>query len=152
MVCSLLGLGVLASTAPIVRLPYLAGLLNNSDFLWATTDVAIWSVVELGIGLIVISLPACRPLFGSTRFFAPTIVASSNTPSNAQYGSSKRSANTRSAQEDAFQGQDSLSSVSNNGNGGRGTFLSDGSAVGDVEGAIQKTVVLTWDSHGKEQM
>jgi len=147
MVCFLLGLGVLASTAPIVRLPYLAGLLNNADFLWATTDVAIWSVVELGIGLIVISLPACRALLRSYRFFAPTIVTSSD----AQYSGSKSSANNRSAHGDTFQ-QESLSSDSNNVQGDRGTFLSDSSAVRDVESGIQKTVVLSWDSHGKGQM
>jgi len=149
MVCVLLGLGVCASTAPIVRLPYLAGLLNNADFLWATTDVAIWSVVELGIGLIVISLPACRALFRSSRFFASTVASGSNNKS----GSSKSSANNRSAQRDTFH-QDGLSSNSINELNGRETFLNDNSVQGDVESNlnIQKTVVVSWDSHGNGRM
>jgi len=147
VVCSLLGLGVFASIAPIVRLPYLVGLLDNADFLWATTDVAIWSVVELGIGLVVISLPACRSLFRSDRFLATTTVASSNT----QYVDSKSHSNNRSIRGSAFQ-QDSLVSDSNNSEGGRGTFLSNSSTARDVESAIHKTVVMSWDSHGNGQM
>ena len=36
----------------------------------STTDIAIWSVVELGIGIIVISLPSLGPLFRNIPFFA----------------------------------------------------------------------------------
>lgn len=50
------------STATIVRVPYLNQLLATSDFLYITTDVAIWSTVEPGIGITCASLACCRPL------------------------------------------------------------------------------------------
>ena len=78
-----------ACTAPIIRIPHLFGYTDNSDFLCAlarlsnllisqyaniypgsTTDIAIWSVIELGIGIIVISLPSLGPLFRNIPFFA----------------------------------------------------------------------------------
>lgn len=36
----------------------------------ATTEVAIWSLVELGVAIVVISLHALRPLFVGIPFFA----------------------------------------------------------------------------------
>ena len=38
-------------------------LSNQADFLYATTDVAIWSCVETGIGIAACSLATLRPLF-----------------------------------------------------------------------------------------
>jgi hypothetical protein len=44
---------------------------NIADFLWATTDVAIWSTIEIGIGIVASAAATLRPLFrvllGSTR-------------------------------------------------------------------------------------
>lgn len=51
-----------ASTATIVRIPYVHDLANKADFLYATTDVAIWSTSETGIGIIASSLATLRPL------------------------------------------------------------------------------------------
>jgi hypothetical protein len=36
---------------------------NIPDFLWATTDVAIWSTIEIGIGITASSAATLRPLF-----------------------------------------------------------------------------------------
>jgi hypothetical protein len=47
----LLSMCSLASTATIIRIPYLHGMSNLADFLYATSDVAIWSTVETGIGI-----------------------------------------------------------------------------------------------------
>lgn len=52
-----------ASTATIVRIPYVHDLANKADFLYATTDVAIWSTSETGIGIVASSLATLRPLF-----------------------------------------------------------------------------------------
>ena len=52
-----------ASTATIVRIPYLSSLSNKSDFLHATTDVAIWSACETGLAITAASTATLRPLF-----------------------------------------------------------------------------------------
>ena len=52
-----------ASTATIVRIPYVKDLKNMADFLYATTDVAIWSTSETGIGITASSIATLRPLF-----------------------------------------------------------------------------------------
>lgn len=51
-----------ASTATIVRFPYINGLTNLADFLYATTDVAIWSTAETGIGITAACIATLRPL------------------------------------------------------------------------------------------
>ncbi|KAL2061868.1 hypothetical protein VTL71DRAFT_7246 [Oculimacula yallundae] len=62
-VAMILSMGAIASTATIVRIPYVKGLANQADFLYATTDVAIWSTVETGIGIAASSCATLRPLF-----------------------------------------------------------------------------------------
>ncbi|KAB5586200.1 hypothetical protein GE09DRAFT_1210775 [Coniochaeta sp. 2T2.1] len=62
-VAAILALGAIASTATIVRIPYVKGLSNSADFLYATTDVAIWSTCETGIGIAASSIATLRPLF-----------------------------------------------------------------------------------------
>jgi hypothetical protein len=50
------------STATIVRIPYIKQLAQD-DFLYSTTDVAIWSTVEPGIGITAAAMATLRPLF-----------------------------------------------------------------------------------------
>lgn len=38
-------------------------LIDGDDFLWSTTDVAIWSTVEPGIGIAAASIATLRPLW-----------------------------------------------------------------------------------------
>jgi len=78
VVCLLLGLGALASTAPIVRLLYLPAFLQPDDFLWELFGVAIWTLVELGVGIVVISLHALRPLLKRISSFARSLSPGSN--------------------------------------------------------------------------
>lgn len=61
----MLGLGAVASVAVIIRIPYVVNLATTHDFLWQTTDVAIWSCVEPGLGLMILNLVVTRPLFRS---------------------------------------------------------------------------------------
>ncbi|KAK5673838.1 putative cation-transporting ATPase 1 [Elasticomyces elasticus] len=74
-----------ASSAVIVRIPYLPAY-GDPDFLYATTDISIWSNVEAGLGIAAGSLVTVRPLFrwftGST--YTGTYSSSSN---NRKYGS-----------------------------------------------------------------
>jgi hypothetical protein len=50
------------STATIVRIPFINGLNDIPDFLYSTTDVAIWSTCETGIGLAASACATLRPL------------------------------------------------------------------------------------------
>ena len=56
-----------ASTATIVRFPYLHSLTDIDDFLYSTSDVAIWSTVETGLGITAAGFATLRPLL--RRFF-----------------------------------------------------------------------------------
>lgn len=54
----------------MVRIPYIEGLRDIPNFLYSTTDVAIWSISEVGIGLGASAAATLRPLlrkvFGDT--------------------------------------------------------------------------------------
>ncbi|KAK8069406.1 hypothetical protein PG994_006022 [Apiospora phragmitis] len=64
-VIGLLGLGIFASIAPIVRLKYLLLLNDSAKFLQGLGIILAWAQAEVGIGLLVANLPACRPLLES---------------------------------------------------------------------------------------
>ncbi|KAI9159102.1 hypothetical protein HJFPF1_07110 [Paramyrothecium foliicola] len=57
----LLAMGCVASCAVIARFPYLPKL-REPDFLWNTTDIAIWSTIEQGLAITAGSLATLRPL------------------------------------------------------------------------------------------
>ncbi|KAK2748187.1 cation-transporting atpase 4, partial [Colletotrichum kahawae] len=61
-VIGLLGLGFFASIAPIVRLKYLLLLNDSTKFLQGLSIILAWAQAEVGIGMLVANLPACRPL------------------------------------------------------------------------------------------
>jgi hypothetical protein len=52
-----------ASTATLVRIPYVWQLTHSVDFLYVFTDFTIWSTVENGVGIIASSIATLRPLF-----------------------------------------------------------------------------------------
>ncbi|KAH7141016.1 hypothetical protein EDB81DRAFT_724386 [Dactylonectria macrodidyma] len=58
----ILGLGVLASIATMVRLPYLKYYTQPRDYMYNVASIALWSVVESGTGTIAGSLPSLRRL------------------------------------------------------------------------------------------
>lgn len=62
LVAGILAFAAIGSTATIVRMFYIHTLTNGPDFLYATTDVAIWSTVEPGIGITASSVATLRPL------------------------------------------------------------------------------------------
>lgn len=59
----ILGLGAAASTATIVRAPYLQYYLVQEDRLYWNGHIILWCLLESGIGIIASSLPALRSLF-----------------------------------------------------------------------------------------
>ncbi|KAE8452235.1 hypothetical protein EG329_001702 [Mollisiaceae sp. DMI_Dod_QoI] len=64
-VAVLMGLGLLAGVATMIRIPFIKVLALTDDFLFATTDVAIWSTVEPGLGIMAVGGATLRPLFRS---------------------------------------------------------------------------------------
>ncbi|KAK3484994.1 uncharacterized protein B0T23DRAFT_53912 [Neurospora hispaniola] len=79
----LMGMGCLASCAVIARMTYLDELTDyqNSNFLFLTANVAIWSSVEQGLAITAGSLATLRPLIikiGRKLGFASATSASAN--------------------------------------------------------------------------
>ncbi|KAH8911740.1 hypothetical protein BR93DRAFT_12679 [Coniochaeta sp. PMI_546] len=63
LVAAILSFAAVGSSATIFRSTVLWTLMDGDDFLYATTDVAIWSTVEPGIGIAAASMATLRPLF-----------------------------------------------------------------------------------------
>ncbi|KAF2193688.1 hypothetical protein K469DRAFT_745185 [Zopfia rhizophila CBS 207.26] len=87
LVVSILAFAAIGSTATVVRMRYIHTLTNGPDFLWATTDVAIWSTVEPGIGITAGSMATLRPLL-QTCLWRLGLVSS---PASARVQESDRS-------------------------------------------------------------
>lgn len=68
-IISILGLGVLATAAALVKVSYLPGTGKSNDLLWDARNITIWTVVECNIGIVAGNLPCLKPLirgiFGS---------------------------------------------------------------------------------------
>jgi hypothetical protein len=63
LVAGILAFAAIGSTATIVRMFYIDTLMDGPDFLYSTTDVALWSTIEPGIGITAGSIACLRPLF-----------------------------------------------------------------------------------------
>jgi len=61
-IAGILAFAAIGSTATVIRIPFVHGLGSSDDFLWSTTDVAIWSTVEPGIGIAAGCMATLRPL------------------------------------------------------------------------------------------
>lgn len=58
----ILGLGVFASIATLIRLKFLADLTDTDDILFAGTDAMVWTLVGPGVAIVASSLATIRPL------------------------------------------------------------------------------------------
>ncbi|KAK8029924.1 hypothetical protein PG993_011215 [Apiospora rasikravindrae] len=58
----ILGMAAFASCATIIRLRYLTLYNDQTEFMFSTGAIGLWSILEEGIGIIAGSLPALRPL------------------------------------------------------------------------------------------
>ncbi|KAJ4357230.1 uncharacterized protein N0V89_001805 [Didymosphaeria variabile] len=76
-VAIILAFCALGSTATIIRIPFIKGLKDSNDFLYSTTDVAIWSTCETGIGLATSAAATLRPLL--RKVFGDLSVADTST-------------------------------------------------------------------------
>ncbi|KAL7928929.1 GPCR, PTH11-type [Trichoderma chlorosporum] len=102
IVMLILGLGALASTATIVRAPYLQYYLATKDRLYWSGYITLWCLLESGIALIAACLPALRVL---VRRFAD---ASKNRSANKSSGYAGGSNGGRSHNHAAATQLDSL--------------------------------------------
>ncbi|MCJ1363414.1 hypothetical protein MMC16_002521 [Acarospora aff. strigata] len=62
-VTGIMSLGVFACAAAIVKASYLGNYGKTGDFLWDSTPLIIWTVVECNTGIIAASIPTMKPLF-----------------------------------------------------------------------------------------
>jgi hypothetical protein len=65
----------------MIRIPYIKVLALTQDFLFATTDVAIWSTIEPGLGIVAAGAVTLRPLFRT--FYAISTRNKSSAPLTA---------------------------------------------------------------------
>lgn len=63
-VITILSLGFLASSATIVRLPGIKYFSARTEHLYHLGDVAIWTLIECGLGIIAGSVAMIKPLVG----------------------------------------------------------------------------------------
>ncbi|KAM0314637.1 hypothetical protein ACHAO8_004471 [Botrytis cinerea] len=58
----LLGMGMFASVATIVRVKYFPNYAKSIDYLYGVAPIVWWSTIEIGLGIIAACLSALRPL------------------------------------------------------------------------------------------
>jgi hypothetical protein len=105
----------------MIRVPYIKVLALTDDFLFATTDVAIWSTVESGLGIVAAGGACLRPLFRS--FYSLSTHRSTNKQPSRHYNHQNRKNSIR-----LESGQESM--VLRN-DIGEGVITSVGSPFGD---------------------
>jgi len=88
-----------ASFATAARIPYAKQLLSNPDYLYNFTDLAIWSTVEISLGLSASSLATLKPLFRKFKIIAVTKISGASQGESALHSRKK---STFSVVESAF--------------------------------------------------
>ncbi|TGO44670.1 hypothetical protein BCON_0478g00020 [Botryotinia convoluta] len=58
----LLGMGIFASIATIIRVKYFPNYAKSIDYLYGVAPIVWWSTIEIGLGIIAACLSALRPL------------------------------------------------------------------------------------------
>ncbi|KAI4717411.1 integral membrane protein [Aureobasidium sp. EXF-10727] len=82
VVAAILGFAAIGSLSTLVRLPYVKQLgTYKGEFLYTSTYIALWSTVEVGIGISAASLATLRPLV--QKFFPTLLPDSPSAPTNS---------------------------------------------------------------------
>ncbi|XXH00088.1 hypothetical protein Hte_006430 [Hypoxylon texense] len=139
----ILGLGVFASVATLVRLKFLADLTDMADILHAGTDAMVWTLIEPGVAIVASSLVTIRPLlrlwkirgFGSSGQSRPT-------GPSAYSHSHPMSRTNRSGKMPAF-GSTDVTVVDDVELGETKATLSRSSGAGSFNGKIQRSLSLS---------
>ncbi|CAG8974952.1 hypothetical protein HYALB_00007629 [Hymenoscyphus albidus] len=85
-VIGVLAIGSIASLATCARIPYAKQLISNPDYLYNFTDLAIWSTVEIGLGLSASSLATLKPLFRKFKLLPAKLTSRNTSRPPAGYG------------------------------------------------------------------
>ncbi|OHE91883.1 integral membrane family protein [Colletotrichum orchidophilum] len=97
----ILGLGIFASIATLIRLKFLADLSDLSDILFTGTDAMVWTLVEPGVAIVASSLVTIRPLLRAWRLSGFT--STDRTPGmSGRISGGMRSGTARSAPRDPY--------------------------------------------------
>ncbi|KXH29103.1 hypothetical protein CSIM01_02172 [Colletotrichum simmondsii] len=62
-VIGVLSLGIFATIAAVIKISFLSGYGKHGDFLFNSTDITIWTTVEICTAIIAASIPCLKPLF-----------------------------------------------------------------------------------------
>ncbi|KAI5211860.1 hypothetical protein AUEXF2481DRAFT_36791 [Aureobasidium subglaciale EXF-2481] len=82
VVACILGFAAIGSLSTLVRLPYVKQLgTYKGEFLYTSTYIALWSTVEVGIGISAASLATLRPLV--QKFFPTLLPDNPSGPTNS---------------------------------------------------------------------
>ncbi|KAH7305017.1 hypothetical protein B0I35DRAFT_147646 [Stachybotrys elegans] len=90
-VSGVLSLGIFASSATLVRLVYLPAFTATHDYLYGLGQIILWTILELTMAIIAVSLMALRPLL--RRFLGSS--ASENVDAAARPAPDTRQRNNR---------------------------------------------------------
>lgn len=59
----ILGLGIFATAAAIVKITFIPNYGLKGDWLWDSRDITIWTILECCVGIVGGNLPCLKPLF-----------------------------------------------------------------------------------------
>ncbi|OAG06881.1 uncharacterized protein CC84DRAFT_630037 [Paraphaeosphaeria sporulosa] len=100
IVC-ILGLGIFATAAALVKISFLPNYGSTGDWLWDSRNITIWTILETCVGIIAGNLPCLKPLFrtvlGSTygRGSRGRTGGTGNTPRYLGYGGGTNAASAK---------------------------------------------------------
>ncbi|KAH6611074.1 hypothetical protein Trco_001094 [Trichoderma cornu-damae] len=88
----ILGLGIFASIATLIRIKYLSALEDTDDLLFSATQVMLWTIIEPGVAIVASSLATIRPLLRAMKIhgFESTSRTHSAPSAHARYATEDR--------------------------------------------------------------
>ncbi|ORX94994.1 hypothetical protein BCR34DRAFT_203955 [Clohesyomyces aquaticus] len=95
----ILSLAALGCICSLVRFKYVDGLTQIDDFFWNATNIAIWSTIEPGAGIIAGCLATLRPFFKGFVNTARSVRSSKASKQASSARSNENSANQKSNTE-----------------------------------------------------
>lgn len=94
-----------------MRVFYAKSVLDNADYLYNFTDMAIWSTVEIGMALTASSLATLKPLFRKANIFKSTTNKGPSSARISAYGPNSRRRRSSAPWANSIQVQRSFGSV-----------------------------------------
>ncbi|KAI1097550.1 hypothetical protein F4804DRAFT_351522 [Jackrogersella minutella] len=145
-----LGVGVFACAAGIVKAVAISNYAKHGDFLWDSADLTIWNTAELNTGIVAACTPCIKPMFkkvfdSALRYASPQKSKSYNLRSYSHV-SSRSNGYRRSMWVQPQTGMDATGSR----NGRHGNSMGDDISLESLStqplNGIVKTTVVTVDS------